>query len=130
MAERSWDWFRQAEKDLENAKWEKKGGFYEWSCFSAQQAAEKALKAVYQKLGGTAWGHSVWALLKGLEEKLEIPNQLKEIARRLDRFYIPSRYPNGWEVGIPHEYFTEEDACEAIRGAREILRFCKSILVK
>ena len=41
MPERSGDWIRQAEKDLEN----------EWACFSAHQSAEKALKAVYHKLG-------------------------------------------------------------------------------
>ncbi|WP_083777712.1 HEPN domain-containing protein [Ferroglobus placidus] len=26
------------------------------SCFAAQQAAEKAVKAVFQKLGAQAWG--------------------------------------------------------------------------
>ncbi len=51
MAERSLDWIRQAEKDLENAHWEKKGGYYEWACFVSQQAGEKALKAVYQRFG-------------------------------------------------------------------------------
>jgi spore coat polysaccharide biosynthesis protein SpsF len=39
-------------------------------------------------------------------------------------------YPNGWEVGIPHDYYTEEDADEAISGAEEIIRFCKNFLVK
>jgi len=29
-------------------------GHYEWACFAAHQAAEKALKAVYQSLG--PWG--------------------------------------------------------------------------
>lgn len=130
MPERSADWLRQAEKDLENAAWEMKGGFFEWACFSAQQAAEKALKGLYQKLGGVAWGHSVLNLLKGLEEKLEIPEDLFRIARRLDQYYIPARYPNGWDAGIPHEYFTEEDAREALRGAGEIVRFCKGILAQ
>ncbi len=54
MPERSHDWMRQAEKDLENARWEKEGGYFEWACFVAQQAAEKAIKDVYQKLGGEA----------------------------------------------------------------------------
>ncbi len=130
MPERSADWLKQAEKDLENAFWEIKGGFFEWACFSAQQAAEKALKALYQRLGGTAWGHSVFNLLKGLEEKLEIPENLFHFARKLDQYYIPARYPNGWDAGIPHEYFTEEDAREAVRGAGEIIRFCKSILAR
>ena len=69
MVERSADWMKQAERDLENAKYELKGGFYEWSCFLCQQAAEKAVKAIYQKLGAEAFGHSVAGLLKKLPEK-------------------------------------------------------------
>jgi hypothetical protein len=37
----------------------------------------------------------------------------------LDRFYIPTRYPNGLPAGVPHVYFSEEDAITAIEAARE-----------
>ncbi len=43
--ERSADWMDQAEGDLEHARSDLKGGFYDWACFSSHQAAEKALKA-------------------------------------------------------------------------------------
>ena len=56
MVERSRDWIRQAERDLQNAKFEMNGGYFEWACFLSQQAAEKALKAVFQKLGAEAFG--------------------------------------------------------------------------
>jgi len=56
VVERSADWLRQAKRDLENAEYELKGGFYEWACFLSQQAAEKAGKAVIQKLGAEALG--------------------------------------------------------------------------
>ncbi len=129
MPERSHDWMRQAEKDLENARWEKEGGYFEWACFVAQQAAEKAIKAVYQKLGGEAWGHSVFNLLRGLEEKgIDLTGEMISAGRKLDRFYTPTRYPNGWDSGTPHDYYTEEDAEDAIRSAEEILRFCKGLL--
>ncbi|MBX6423066.1 HEPN domain-containing protein [Thermosulfurimonas sp. F29] len=128
MPERSRDWLRQAERDLENARWEIKGGFYEWGCFAAHQAAEKALKAVYQKLGGAAWGHSLLHLLRGLEERISIPEDLFELARKLDVYYIPSRYPNGWEEGAPRDYYTEKEALYAVGAAEEILRFCKGLL--
>ena len=49
MGERSHDWLRQAEKDLAHARLSLDNGDYEWSCFAAQQAAEKGLKAVYEK---------------------------------------------------------------------------------
>jgi HEPN domain-containing protein len=32
----------QAEKDLEKARMDSDWGFYEWACFTAQQAAKKA----------------------------------------------------------------------------------------
>jgi len=40
-----------------------KDEFFEWSCFIAQQAAEKAVKTVFQKLNTVAWGHSVFELI-------------------------------------------------------------------
>lgn len=52
MAERSRDWMDQARRDLESARWQAQGGYYEWACFVAHQAAEKAIKAVYQRRGG------------------------------------------------------------------------------
>ncbi len=130
MPERSVDWLKQAEKDLESAYWQKKGKFFEWSCFCAQQAAEKALKALYQRLGGEAWGHSVFNLLQGLQERIDVPEELLNMGKKLDRFYLLTRYPNGWDWGAPYEYYTEEDADEAISCAEEIIRFCKSFLVK
>jgi len=39
-------WSRQAEKDLKASKNSLKSGDYEWACFQAQQAAEKALKSI------------------------------------------------------------------------------------
>lgn len=130
MAERSRDWLEQAKRDLENAHWEKQGGFYEWACFVSQQAAERAVKAVYQRLGGEAWGHSVANLLVGLREKLEVHEELLKYAKGLDRFYIPTRYPNGWHTGSPKDYYTEEDAEHALRYGEQIIRFCENLLAE
>lgn len=128
MPERSQDWFRQAKRDLESARKQLEGGFFEWACFIAQQSAEKAVKAAYQKLGADAWGHSVSDLLKGLTEKLEVVDDLIDRARQLDKFYIPARYPNGWASGSPAEYITKEDAENAICDSEKILQFCDGIL--
>lgn len=128
MAERSRDWFAQALRDLESARWQAEGGFFEWACFAAQQAAEKAIKAVYQKLGAEAWGHSVLNLLEGLREQVEVDHAIFECARLLDRFYTPTRYPDLWASGSPKEFYTREDAADAIRCAEEIIRFCDGLL--
>ncbi|MDQ7850022.1 MAG: HEPN domain-containing protein [Armatimonadota bacterium] len=45
MAERSRDWVEQARRDLESARLQAEGGFFEWACFVSQQAAEKAVRA-------------------------------------------------------------------------------------
>ena len=66
MSERSLDWLRQAEKDIEKAKLDLNEGYYEWARFTFQQAAEKAIKAVFQRLHGDAWGHGTKALLENL----------------------------------------------------------------
>jgi len=31
-------------------------------------------------------------------------------ARSLDKYYLPTRYPNGFESGSPYEYFTKKEA--------------------
>ncbi len=126
MASRAHDWLDQAWRDLDHARHDLQTGFYEWACFSAQQAAEKALKGLYQHLGAEAWGHSVKRLVEEATEALgtELTPTLVDCGRFLDRFYIPTRYPNGFDYGKPADYYTEKDAQEAIRCAEEILRFC------
>ena len=130
MPERSKDWIRQAQRDMDSARSQLRDEFFEWACFIAQQAAEKAVKAVLQTSGAEAWGHSVTDLLKSIKEKFEVPDVLIEKGKHLDRFYIPARYPNGWASGTPGEYITEEDAKDAIGNSEKILQFCSSLLAK
>lgn len=49
--ERSRNWLEQALWNLEHAKSDLERGFYDWACFSAQQAAEKAVKPCFKKWG-------------------------------------------------------------------------------
>lgn len=130
MPDRSADWLKQAKRDLENARWEVEGGFYEWGCFVCQQASEKALKGVYQRLGGQAWGHSVAVLLEGLREKVKVEEDLIDCGKLLDRFYITTRYPNGWNQGTPQDYYTKKDTDDALRCGDEIIRFCEGLLAE
>ena len=128
MPDRSKDWLAQAKRDLNHAAHACKDNDFEWSCFSAQQGAEKAVKAVFLCLHGEGWGHSVFGLLKALGDKVKVPKRLLEAAKGLDKHYIPTRYPNGFERGIPGDYYTKKEAQEAIRNAREVIKFCQSCL--
>ncbi|MBI2912314.1 MAG: HEPN domain-containing protein [Chloroflexi bacterium] len=125
MPSRHEDWLRQAKRDLEQALYNVRGEYYEWACFSAQQAAEKAVKALYQKLGADAWGHSVHDLLKALPDDLRPKGQLLQRAKWLDRQYIPPRYPNSVAQGIPADYYGVDDARQAMENAEAIVRFCE-----
>jgi HEPN domain-containing protein len=128
MPSRHKDWINQAKRDLRHAVNSMKSEDYEWSCFSAQQAAEKAIKSVFMKLNKDCWGHSVNYLITGLSKIVEVDKNLINLAKKLDKDYILARYPNGFDVGSPFEYYSKDDAEEGIKNARKIVEFCESIL--
>lgn len=126
MSSRALDWFRQAERDLEQAKDSRVSGRHEWSCFAAQQAAEKAVKALHLHRGQEAWGHVVARLLAELPSSSLVPQELIEKGRVLDNLYIPARYPNSHPEGAPFEHYGPLQSQEAIQYASEILEFVRS----
>lgn len=130
MPERSRDWVRQADADYRHAKNSLAAGDYEWSCFSAQQAAEKAIKALFQKLHLDAWGHMVSILLANLPPEIAVPKELVDKGKVIDKHYIPSRYPNGFDSGAPTDFYTSGESESAIKIAGEIIEFCKNYLDK
>lgn len=121
-------WFRQAERDLEQAQDSMRAGRHEWACFAAHQAAEKAVRALHLYLGQEAWGHVIARLLRELPSTLQVPPPLIEMARVLDGYYIPSRYPNSHPEGPPFEHYGPLQSEGAIRYAREILAFVRAHL--
>ncbi len=118
----------QAWGDLEHARSDLASGFYDWACFSAQQAAEKAVKAVLQRLGLEAWGHSVADLLAELGSHHAVPSGLQEAALELDKAYIASRYPDVHQSGSPRRRYTRREAERMVGYADEVVRFCAGLL--
>jgi len=123
MPNRARDWLNQAVRDLEQAGDSKNAGRHEWACFAAQQAAEKAVKALHLHVGQEAWGHVVAKLLAELPEEIRIPADFGEKGKVLDNFYIPARYPNSHPEGASFEHYGPIQSEEAIRYAREIVEF-------
>jgi len=113
----------QAERDLEQAVASRADLRHEWACFAAQQAAEKAVKALHLHLGQEAWGHVVARLLTELPAAVD--RSLVEKAKVLDNFYVGTRYPNGHPEGPPFEHYGEIQSGEAIRYASEILAYVR-----
>lgn len=124
-------WLTQAEYDLKTARWNFQGKFFAPACFWAQQCAEKALKAfLYFKGERLVIGHSVAALInKGLKYSKEI-KKLSSYGGLLDRYYIPTRYPNSLPDGIPAYSYTEKDSREALRLCEKVLDFVRKAMGK
>ena len=121
-------WLAQARRDLKAARDSLEDGNYEWSCFQAQQAAEKAVKALLYAYGRSSWSHSVVELLGVARELGVLREDLLVYARELDRHYIPSRYPNAFASGYPGMYYDEVAARRALEAAEEIVKWVEGCL--
>ena len=119
-------WLSQSERDWDDAKYVSGGKRYNLACFLAQQAAEKALKAYLYSQGDTEiWGHSAAELCADASTHDMDFSKLRSKAASLDKYYIPTRYPNGLPDGIPSDVYQEEDAKQAILLTDEIIAFIK-----
>ncbi len=112
------DWLRQARLDLEVAALTRERGRFEWTCFIAQQSAEKAAKALHESEGVESWGHAVAGLLEGLDD---VPEEVTEAGKRLDKHYVPTRYPNTHPRGAPGDLYTAGEADQALGDAATVV---------
>lgn len=118
------DWLSRAEGDLALARIQlPDDAYYEDLCFHAQQAAEKALKAIYQYRGWTfRYTHDLEELIAGLQrEGLNIPSEVDE-AIVLTGFAWEARYPGLGEPVSSEEHRDAVEKAEAVVAwARELL---------
>lgn len=116
------EWSRylsQARHTLASARRDIDDGDFAWACFKSQQAAEMAAKGLIRACGGLATGHSVVSLLQAAVET--VPEGIAHCARELDKVYIPTRYPDVYAAGSPHEYFDHRDASAHVECAAAII---------
>lgn len=88
------EWLNRAHSNLAQAKVHVSGVYLEDLCFAAQQAAEKAIKAVFVHHGlDFPFVHDLARLLTLLEEAgHRVPKYIRQ-AERLARFVVATRYP-------------------------------------
>ena len=110
-------WFSSAESTLRSAESDHNSSFYNWACFKAEQAAEFAVKAYLKGIGLTSYGHSVSHLMK----EAGFDKEFIDLAKSIDKNYIPTRYTDAWAEGIPEEYYGLNDSTDSIEIAKEIL---------
>jgi HEPN domain-containing protein len=120
-------WIRSSKEAIGSARGDLEREEYNWACFKAQQAAEFAVKAVLRGLGLPAYGHSISALLARAPNDLQVNEATVEKAKTLDKYYVPTRYPNAWAEGTPMDYYTRSDAKKAIKCAEAIINWAESL---
>lgn len=124
-------WLRQAQQDLDDARYNQSGKRYHLACFLSQQASEKVLKGyLYARGMERVWGHSVADLAREAAVFDPAFEALVGVGGSLDRHYIPTRYPNGLPGGIPAEAFDADDAQKALRQAEQVIRQVAEALQK
>jgi HEPN domain-containing protein len=128
MAERSRDWLRQAEAGLRAARDARESEHFEWAAFASHQVQKKLSKVCISICIWRHGGHAVVKLLEHLPKQSQPNTELVDRSRELDKHYIPTRCPNGFERGAPVDYYTRREADRAIENAEAILEFCKNIL--
>jgi HEPN domain-containing protein len=117
-------WRAEAEQALRSARVQAGEGISNWACFSAEQAAQLALKGLLHGLGRGPWGHDLPRLAAMLEAAgIELPTDSGDAARRLGRHYIPARYPDVHAAGTAAEHYGPADAEEAIGDSEALIEF-------
>ena len=104
-------WYLQAKDDFKFVEWVlKEGMFFDKGCFLSKQAGEKVIKAcLYASGKRRVFGHSLFEMMDELSKIEEDFKKISEPAKRLDRFYITTRYPNGLPGGSPFQLYSLSD---------------------
>lgn len=125
-------WLRTAEEDLRAASALTQAGAYAQACFYTQQAGEKAIKSLWYQIDADPWGHSVQKLIAEFPESNRLPELKTWIERGagLDKFYIPTRYPNGLPDLTPGQVYTLNDAQHGLDVAGALVNACKEWLAQ
>ena len=119
-------WMRQAERDLDDARFLQEGERYNLACFMGQQAGEKAVKAYLYSLGAEdVWGHSLADLCEDAKLLNGMFDVIKPLAVLLDKYHDLTRYPHLLPGGIPAEAYDDVDAERAVHIAEEVISFVK-----
>lgn len=124
---RTSDWMEQASGELKAAKDLYSTSNYAWCCFTCHQVAEKALKAVLEHLSSPTIGHNLLVLFNEVSKFTQTSKELEKACRMLNRYYIPTRYPNAFPSGAPIHMFNKDDAEDALRYAEEVMMFARKV---
>ena len=113
-------WLTFAREDLRMAELAMTEALWNQVCFHAQQSVEKIFKAWLVDRGETPpRTHKLADLVTLLGDAR--PAGLADDVQALDRFYIPTRYPDALPGTLPEGLPQEDEAGEALILARQVM---------
>jgi HEPN domain-containing protein len=122
MSEQAERWMAFAREDLRMAELAMREGIFNQVCFHCQQCAKKAVKSLIAAQGASIpRTHRLTDLLEGVAPG---ENPIKHLAadiKLLDRYYIPTRYPDALPGALEASLPDKSDALEALYTARRTL---------
>lgn len=123
-------WFDQAMDDYRFVEWvNQENRFFDKGCFIAQQSGEKALKAcLYASGERRVIGHSLFEMVSRLIKITDEFESIEEPCKRLDRFYIPTRYPNGLPGGSPYQVYSTTELHTALVDLKVVIQAAEKFL--
>ena len=127
MSDASKRWLDFAHQDLRMAELAMTEALYSQVCFHAQQCAEKAIKGLLVHQGQTPPRTHRLGDLLGLLDPNPFAEQRLEV-QLLDRFYIPTRYPDALPGSLPEGLPNAQDAKEALTVAKQIMDRIKQLI--
>jgi len=121
--DRTAEWIKQSNYDMDTAKYMFNGGRYAYAVFMSHLAAEKVIKGLYQQRTGKMppKTHNLVYLLTQLDIKPE-----KEMAKSiaiLNEANIAARYPESLEV-LQKDY-TEEVTLKILKQSEDVISWIK-----
>jgi len=127
MKEEVKNWIDFAYEDLRMAELALKEEIYNQVCFHSQQCVEKILKAFIEFKGKIhPQTHKLTDILSQIPESPF--EDLRDGILLLDRFYIPTRYPDALPGSLKEGLPKESDAEEAIGVAKAIFEKARKVV--
>ena len=103
-------------------------GLWHLACFHAQQAAEKGLKAVLTlREGDVPLTHIIRELLTACDAAgIHVDDAVAKRALLLEKYYIPTRYPDALGWAHAASAYSEADAASARANAEAVVAWADS----
>ncbi|WP_343869506.1 HEPN domain-containing protein [Caenispirillum bisanense] len=123
-------WLRQARHDLDHAAVACGHAAWDWAAYAAQQAAEKALKALVLAAGERPeFTHDLLVLARQARALglLDAGADLGDLGE-LTAFNTLSRYPTGDALSAPYEMLSKAQADRAVATAQAVLAAVTAVL--